>query len=165
MDLARHLLKRTLLILAGYFVSVLIGLVAIVAIYAVLASMPDAPDYFHALAVSPIVLLFVPPLGIFVHMLALVLTGVQSLVLALFSEIFELRHPLIHVLFGTAVSASGFVFASPTLIDGDIRQTDWADIGIVAASGMVAGFVYWLIAGRDAGFRRIQAEGQPLPSV
>ena len=30
----------------------------------------------------------------------------------------------------------------------------WADIGIIAAAGLVAGLVYWLIAGRDAGFRR-----------
>ena len=32
--------------------------------------------------------------------------------------------------------------------------TDWADLGIVAAGGLVAGIVYWLIAGRKAGFIR-----------
>jgi hypothetical protein len=30
----------------------------------------------------------------------------------------------------------------------------WVDIGIIAAAGLVAGLLYWLIAGRDAGFRR-----------
>jgi hypothetical protein len=34
----------------------------------------------------------------------------------------------------------------------------WADIGIIAAAGLVAGLVYWLIAGRDAGFRRPLSE-------
>ena len=32
-------------------------------------------------------------------------------------------------------------------------MTDWADIGIVAFSGLAAGIVYWAIAGRNAGFR------------
>lgn len=162
MDLALHLFKRLLRIVAGYFVSVLVALIAVVVIYAALASMPDAPDYFHALAVTPIVILFLPPVAGFIYMMALVLTGVQALVLMLFSEIFELRNPLVHMLFASIVGVSGFVFASPTLIDGNISQTDWADIGIITASGLVGGLVYWLIAGRDAGFRRRPAE---MPAV
>jgi len=30
----------------------------------------------------------------------------------------------------------------------------WAGIGIIAAAGLVAGLVYWRIAGRNADFRR-----------
>lgn len=152
MELAKRVLKRLLLVVAGYLVAVLVGLIAIVVIYSALSSMPDAPDYFDALAFSPVVLLFVPPLGGFIYMMAIVLTCVQALVLALFAEIFTLRHPLIHMLFAAAIAVSGFVAASPTILDG-ISPTDWADIGIIAASALVGGFVYWLIAGRDAGFR------------
>ncbi|MET3592657.1 hypothetical protein ABID26_002045 [Mesorhizobium shonense] len=31
-------------------------------------------------------------------------------------------------------------------------------MGIIAGAGLVAGLVYWLIAGRDAGFRRPLAQ-------
>jgi hypothetical protein len=30
----------------------------------------------------------------------------------------------------------------------------WADFGIIAGASLVAGLIYWLIVGRDAGFRR-----------
>ena len=54
MATAKHVLKRILMMLAGYLVSVLIGLIAVVAIYAALSSLPNAPDYFDVMGVSPI---------------------------------------------------------------------------------------------------------------
>lgn len=49
------------------------------------------------------------------------------------------------------VAAAGFMLLSP---DAPHDPERWADLGIILAAGLVAGFVYWLIAGRDAGFRR-----------
>ena len=145
-----HVLLRLLLVLVGYFVSVMVSLVAIVVFYSILVNLPNPPDYFHALAVSPIVLLFVPYLGIFVFMIAVVVTCLPALIAALFTESFRLRQWWLHAFFGGLIAAAGFAFVSPTFVDG-ISATDWADLGIIAASGAVGGVFYWLIAGRLAG--------------
>ena len=151
MAVVKHVLKRILMMLAGYFVSVLIGLFAVVAIYCALAALPNAPDYFGAMGFSPVVVLLWPPLGMFVYFLTIILTGLQTLIFALIAEFFALRNFLLHMLFGAAAAAAGFFLIWPGAEEDTQR---WADIGIIAAAGLVAGLVYWLIAGRDAGFRR-----------
>ncbi|TPK56931.1 MULTISPECIES: hypothetical protein [unclassified Mesorhizobium] len=153
MATARHVLKRILMVLAGYLVAVLVGLIAVVAIYAVLSSLPNAPRYFDLMGVSPIAALVVPPLGMFIYFLTIVLTGVQTLVFALIAECFSLRGFWLHMLFGGAAAVGGFALIWPSALE-DMASERWADIGIIAAAGLVAGLVYWLIAGRDAGFRR-----------
>jgi hypothetical protein len=103
------------------------------------------------MGVTPIAALVVPPLGMFIYFLTIVLTGLQTLVFALIAEFFSLRNFLQHMLFGAAASAAGFALIWPGAPEDPER---WADIGIIAAAGLVAGLAYWLIAGREAGFRR-----------
>lgn len=146
-------MKRLALATAGYVVAVVAGLLAVVALYAALSSLPNAPDYFDAMAITPIVAIAVPAIGVFVLLLTFVLTFAQAVIATLLSEFFALRSLWVHAVFGAMAAASGFVMVSPTLIDGT-SGSDMADIAIVAASGLVAGLVYWLIAGRDAGFAR-----------
>jgi hypothetical protein len=151
MAMVKHVLKRILMMLAGFFVSVLIGLIAVVVIYCALAALPNAPDYFGTMGLTPLVVLLWPPLGIFVYFLTIILTGAQTLIFALIAEFFALRNFLVHMLFGAAAAAGGFFLIWPGA-EEDVER--WADIGIIAGAGLVAGLVYWLIAGRDAGFRR-----------
>ncbi|TIO79179.1 MAG: hypothetical protein E5X74_09230 [Mesorhizobium sp.] len=146
-----YVLKRILMVLAGYLVAVLVGLIALVVIYAVLSALPNAPAYFDLMGVTPIMALVVPPLGMFAYFLTIVVTGTQTLVFALIAELFSLRSFWLHMLFGAAAAAAGFVLLWPDAPDDPQR---WADMSITAGAGLVAGLVYWLIAGRDAGFRR-----------
>ncbi|WP_425374778.1 hypothetical protein [Mesorhizobium tamadayense] len=146
-----YVLKRILMVLAGYLVAVLVGLIAVVTIYAILSAVPNAPAYFDLMGITPIAVLVVPPLGMFVYFLTIVVTGMQTLVFALIAEFFSLRSFWLHMLFGGVAAAAGFMLLWPGAPDDPER---WADMGIVVAAGLVAGFVYWLIAGRDAGFRR-----------
>ncbi len=152
MQLVLHLLKRLLLVLVGYLVSVATGLISLAIVYSVLASLPGAPDYFAAMSVSPIVVITVPPVALFIYGLAIVLTGVQALVVVVMAELFSLRGILVHALFGLLAAVTGFVVAWPTLIDG-FEGSDFADLGAVAIAGIAAGGCYWLIAGRSAGIR------------
>lgn len=128
-----------------------VGLIAVVAIYAALSALPGAPGYFDVMGVTPIAALVVPPLGMFIYFLTIVLTGLQTLVFALIAEFFSLRNFLLHMLFSAAALAAGFALIWPAAPEDPER---WPDIGIIAAAGLIAGLVYWLIAGRDAGFRR-----------
>ncbi|MER8461873.1 hypothetical protein [Mesorhizobium sp. M1396] len=157
MATAKHVMKRILMMLAGYFVSVLVGLIAIAAIYAVLSSLPNSPGYFDFMGVSPIAVLLVPPLGMFVYFLTIVVTALQTLIFALIAEFFSLRNVLLHMLFGAAAAVGGFALTWPSAPE-DMDPERWVDIGIIAAAGLVAGLLYWLIAGRDAGFRRPLSE-------
>ena len=153
MATAKHILKRILMVLAGYLVAVLVGLIAVAAIYAALSSLPNAPAYFDVMGVTPIAALVVPPLGMFIYFLTIVVTGPQTLVFALIAEFFSLRNALLHMFFAAAAAAGGFFLIWPSTAE-DMDPERWADIGIIAAAGLVAGLVYWLIAGRDASFRR-----------
>lgn len=153
MATAKHVMKRILMMLAGYFVSVLVGLIAIAVIYGVLSSLPQAPNYFDAMGVSPIAVLLVPPLGMFVYFLTIVVTALQTLIFALIAEFFSLRNVLLHMVFGAGAAVGGFALMWPSAPE-DMDPERWVDIGIIAAAGLVAGLLYWLIAGRDAGFRR-----------
>ena len=149
-----HVLKRLLLAVIAYLLAVVIGLIAIIVVYLILSSMPGAPPYFSALTLSPIVIIAAPPVGALVYGLAIVLTALPASVGALVSELFALRQAWLHGLMGAAIGGGAFVFASPLLLLGEIDGTDWADLAIVAAGGLVGGLAYWLIAGRNAGFQR-----------
>jgi len=153
MATAKHVMKRILMMLAGYLVALLVGLVAVVAIYAALSSLPNAPEYFGLMSISPIAVLLVPPLGMFIYFLTIVVTGLQTLIFALIAESFSLRNVLLHMFFGAASAVGGFALMWPSSPE-DMDPERWADLGIIAAAGLVAGLIYWLIAGREAGFRR-----------
>ncbi|RWG80234.1 hypothetical protein [Mesorhizobium sp.] len=151
MAMVGYVVKRILMVLAGYLVAVLVELIALVVIYVVLSALPNAPGYFELMQLTPVAVLVVPPLGMFVYFLTIVVTGMQTLVFALIAEFFSLRSFWLHMLFGGAAAAAGFMLLWPDAPDDPER---WADMGIIAGAGLVAGLVYWLIAGRDAGFRR-----------
>jgi len=66
MAMAKHVMKRILMMLAGYLVAILVGLVAVVAIYAALSSLPTRRRISTSWALADRVLV-VPPLGMFVY--------------------------------------------------------------------------------------------------
>ena len=157
-----YVLKRLLLTVVAYVVAVLTGLVSIVILYVVLSSLPGAPGYFSTMSLSPLVVLVVPPAGLLALAIVVILTCLPALAAALISEIFSLRQIWLHGLFGAAIGAGAFIYASPELV-GSISGTDWADLAIVAVGGLAGGISYWLIAGRKAGFARPALS--PLPDV
>jgi len=153
MLIAVHVLKRLLLVVVGYLVSIVAALIATVILYFVLSSLPGAPAYFSLMGISPLLILLFPPAWLLVFYVAVILTGLPSLAGALISEIFAIRAVWYHAPLGAAISAAAFVYASPELV-GTIAGTDWADLGIVAAAGLAGGVIYWAIAGQYAGFAR-----------
>lgn len=118
-----YVLKRILMVLVGYLVALLAGLIAVVVIYAILSSLPNAPGYFGLMEFTSVAVLVVPPLGMFVYFLPIVLTGMQTLVFALIAEFFSLRSFWLHMVFGAA-AAAGFMLIWP---DADAPER-WADM-------------------------------------
>jgi hypothetical protein len=159
-----HVLKRLLLAICGYLVALIVGLVAAAMIYGLASTIPGAPDYFAVMALGAFFMLMAPPIGIFVLAVAVAATVTQTLLTTLVSELFALRAVWVHMLFGAIVSVSGFMMIMPTVEDMTTRSLS-AEAAIFAASGLVGGLVYWLIAGRNAGFRRPAPIQQPLADI
>lgn len=149
-SLVGHVLKRVFFALMGYGVALLVGLVAIVAIYAFASYLPNTPAYFDAMAMSPIAMLFVPPFWILYLMIAGAATFVPATLWAVVSETFSLRSIWLHLLAGLATAAFGYLLIGSQTIGVE----NLPDLAIVVGAGPFGGLVYWLIAGRDAGFRR-----------
>jgi hypothetical protein len=152
-SLIGHLVKRIVLALFGYLVSVLIGLVAVVAIYSLLSHLPNSPAYFKSMSMAPIALLLVPPLWFFYFFIAVAATSLPAAVLILTGEFLSLRGVGLNMLFGGAAALFGYAVLSTQTYTVGIEQAP-ADYGVIFSAGLVGGLVYWLIAGRDAGFRR-----------
>jgi hypothetical protein len=167
-----HVLKRLLIVVVAYALAVVVGLIAVVVIYAALSSLPGAPAYFSTMSMSPLIVILLPPVGLLVVYVALILTCLPSLALALISELFSLRQAWLFGLVGALIAAGTFLYTSPLII-GSLDGSDFADLAIIAASGLSGGGVYWLLAGRQAGFirpiagdaRLLENGPAPMPST
>lgn len=148
-----YILKRLWLALLGYLVAIVLGLVAMVAIYSLLSLLPNPPLHVTAAALSPIAMLFLPPVWIFVLTLALVCTIFPALVWIVLSEVFAIRRFWLHMIVGAGASLIGYTALAPAP-DSPAEIATSVDLGVIACAGLIGGLVYWLIAGRDAGFRR-----------
>ena len=148
-----YFLLRIVLVAVGYLVAVLMTLIGAVLIYAILSSFPGAPPYFGAMSVTPIIALLVPWVGGFIYLVAVILSLVPAILLALATEALKLHSIFLHMPIGAAVSAGTFAISTPLLLEGYGPIADWRDICIMAGGGSVGGIAYWLIAGRKAGFR------------
>ena len=95
MSAVLHVVKRLLLVIAGYLVGTVVSLIGIVILYFVLSNLPGAPSYFGAMGVSPLLILIFPPAWLLVFYVAVILTCMPSLVGALISELFSLRHAVV----------------------------------------------------------------------
>lgn len=148
-----YVIRRIFLAFLGYLVSVLIGLVAIVVIYSLLSYVPGSPDYFKLMSLAPIALLLIPPLWFFYFFIAITATLVPAIVVMLAGELLSLRSIWLNMLFGGAVALIGYAMLASQSYTVGVDQAP-ADYAVIAGAGLVGGLVYWLIAGRDAGFRR-----------
>ncbi len=84
---------------------------------------------------------------------------IPSLVAIAISETFALRGMVYHILAGGLVGAGTWTLAETG--SPDVAQGLPAGTLVVLAAGFVAGFVYWLLAGRQAGCWRVARKGDP----
>ena len=85
-------------------------------------------------------------------------------ILAIITEAFSIRSVLVYAIGGALVGAACYLglipFDTETMhFDGIIRR----HLEIMTGAGIVAGLVYWLIAGRHAGAWRLPPPRRPPP--
>jgi hypothetical protein len=100
---------------------------------------------------------------VFGSVFAVVMSQAQpaAFLAALLAELLSIRHLFYFLVAGAGVGAWGFL--EPNGRFGRM-PTDPAVIAPFVAAGFVGGFVYWLVAGRGAGFRRASAPAAAAPS-
>jgi len=150
------LIGRILVILLGLFAASLVaGAILVGAVlFPALSDFPDAP-------IDPGVLNIVLGFGfIFVSGFALL----PALLVVLITEAFYIRSALAYAAGGGLVGLAcylGLVPFDPATMrfDGIVRR----HLEIMTGAGIVAGVVYWLIAGRNAGAWRTRPSMPPAP--
>lgn len=156
MQFVVYVIKRVLLVAIGYCLALLTALVTAIIAYFILIEIPGVPTYFTGLALSPLVFLAAPATLLLVLIVSVMFTGPPSVVLGLLGEIFSLRALWLYAPVGAVIGVGAYAYGTTFLVDG-IDQSDWVDLGVVALAGGVGGVVYWMFAGRNAGFRRLGA--------
>ena len=89
-----------------------------------------------------------------------------ALIVAAITETFNIRSLLVYAVGGALVGAACYLglipFDPETMhFDGIIRR----HLEIMTGAGIVAGLVYWMIAGRNAGAWRVPPARRPPPPV
>jgi hypothetical protein len=87
------------------------------------------------------------------------------LIIAL-AEGFRLRSVLVYLLAGAALALGSAYGWDLRLLHGSVDDLGGRGAEIMAAVGIVGGFAYWALAGRNAGaWRRPRTAVNPVPSV
>lgn len=162
MSVFLYILRRLALVLAAYLLAMVAGLAVVILFYGLLSALPGAPAYFSWVSTTSLLALLAPPVALFLLLLAIIVTAVPMLASAAITEGFGLQQVWLHMILAALVGLCGYMLSVPT-IDNTVSRSDLADLGIVAIAGALAGIVYWLIAGRNAGFRRQPEPLSPLP--
>ncbi|MGO4716935.1 hypothetical protein [Bradyrhizobium sp. 2TAF24] len=147
------LLVRIIVIFVGFFAASLAA--AAVVIAAVL--MPEWSDV--NLGLDDTTMSLIATFGfIFISGFALL----PAMIVALITEAFAIRSLVVYALGGAAVGAACYLSLVPfdttsMSFVGIIRR----ELEVLTGAGIVAGFVYWLIAGRNAGAWRNPPSERP----
>lgn len=99
--------------------------------------------------------------ALFVTLFVGMLAFIPAFIIIIVTEVKAIRSPLVFLGGGgmTGLGLALWFFASP----GD-GAAESAHLGVFASAGIVAGLVYWLIAGRHAGEGIVARPSPPPPS-
>jgi len=145
-----RILKR-LLVMSGAYVAGVLGLFAALALLFGVASMlPDSPGYWVLTAVSPSIFIAAPVVGLFVFVVAIVLSAGPALLILAVTEMLGWRSPYAYVVPAALLSAAIYLEFSPRTIS-ELDQAAMLEAVVFGLSGACSGLIYWAIAGRRAG--------------
>ncbi len=90
---------------------------------------------------------------------------VPAMVMALITEAFAVRSLVFYAVGGALVGAACYLSIVPFDTDTfSFRGVVHRELEVMTGAGVVAGFVYWLVAGRNAGaWRRLSPPPQSAP--
>ncbi|MEZ5810422.1 MAG: hypothetical protein R3D45_03320 [Rhizobiaceae bacterium] len=147
-----HVAKRLLLDVVGYVSSLVGFFLALALLFAVAAKIHPEIGAWTVAGVSPVLAFTAPLAALFVVLTAAVLSAVPMAIAALLTEWFALRAPWFYAIPAAALAGGVYLHLSPRTVFG-FDAVVLTETIVFAAAGAISGLVYWVIAGRKAGFR------------
>lgn len=137
--------------MAGAYVAGVLGFLAALALlFSVASLLPESPGYWVLTAVSPSIFIAAPVVGLFVVLMAMVLSAVPALLILAATEVLGWRSPFVYAVPAALLSVAVYLELSPRTIGG-LDQAGVLEAVVFALSGTCSGLIYWAIAGRRAG--------------
>jgi hypothetical protein len=148
-----HIAKRIAFVVLGYFAALATGAGAFPSILLIMSSFYPQSEIWQLAGLAPVALFIAPILLFYSMSIVLVLTFIPAAILKLITEIFSLRQLWVHLLISLLLAAATGLLLVPDWFSA-MTLGRWLLTLAIALSALVAGLVYWAIAGRMAGFRR-----------
>ena len=148
-----HIAKRIAFVILGYFAALAAGAAVFPGILLFIAYFKPDSELWQLLGLGPIAVILVPVILVYIMSIVMVLTFIPAAILKLITEIFSLRQIWVHLLISLLLAAATGLLLVPDWFSA-MSLDRWLLTLAVLLSALVAGLVYWAIAGRMAGFRR-----------
>jgi hypothetical protein len=131
---------RILIVIPAAFIAACFGAALVIVIGA--GAEPNPGELSGDFAAKLIVI------ALIASMVVGAVAAVPALIMVLLAEAFGWRSLILHLIVGAGIGFAAFA------VDIGGRSEVETDIALGGGAGAVAGFVYWLIAGRNAGRNR-----------
>lgn len=149
-----HIAKRVAFVVLGYVVALAAGAAAFPGLLAIISSVYPDSQLWQMLGLAPLALLVAPIILFYVMWIVMVLTVIPAAILNVLTEIFTLRALWLHLLIAAALAVLAGLLLAPDWFF-DMNRDRWLVTGAILLSALIAGVVYWAIAGQRAGFRAV----------
>jgi hypothetical protein len=152
---------RVLLLIVGYLAGLTAGSAALPGILLIISSLVSDSEIFKLLGLGPFIILAAPIIMFYILWITLVLTFIPAVILNGLTEIFRLRRLWLHMLIAIVLALGAGLLLAPDWFSG-MNRDRWLITMAIVVSAAIAGVVYWMIAGREAGnWRRPMERAQP----
>lgn len=151
-----HIAKRIAFVVLGYVVALAAGATAFPVLLALISAFHPDSDLWQMMGFAPLALLMAPIIFFYVLWIVMILTCIPAAILNGLTEIFALRALWLHLLIAAALAVgAGLLLVPDWFLDMNLDR--WLISLAILLSALLAGLVYWAIAGQRAGFRQAEA--------
>ncbi|MEC9367873.1 MAG: hypothetical protein VX871_04195 [Pseudomonadota bacterium] len=141
---------RLLLILVGYIAGLTVFFLALSCLFALGAWLLPHPGYWTGLGLSPVLFAAAPAAGLFMMLMAAIISAVPMTLAVVLYEALGWRNPLAYALPAALLAMGTYISLSPRML-GTPDAAAIAEAALFGLAGLAGGLAYWLMAGRKAG--------------
>lgn len=151
-----HIAKRIAFVVLGYFVALAAGAAAFPGLLAIISAFYPDSDLWQMMGFAPLAILIAPFIFFYVMWIVMILTFIPAAILNGLTEIFAWRALWLHLFIAVVLAVgAGLLLVPDWFLDMNLDR--WLITLAILLSALLAGLVYWAIAGQRAGFRQADA--------
>lgn len=151
-----HIAKRIAFVVLGYFVALAAGAAAFPGLLAIISAFYPDSDLWQMMGFAPLAILIAPIIFFYVMWIVMILTFIPAAILNGLTEIFAWHALWLHLFIAVVLAVGAGLLLVPDWFL-DMNPDRWLITLAILLSALLAGLVYWAIAGQRAGFRQADA--------